>query len=111
MHLIVAFYSISQQQPKNSNFANHTVSHIGLNFFLHSRIFDSDWNNTETLNELRHEIPNNVVCAHTSSLIRAFASHLNIKLLTKHHLEFLCLTGGFTGLSESTLVKAALLEI
>ena len=30
---------------------------------------------------------------------------MNVKLLTKHHLEFLSLTGGSTGLSESTLVK------
>ena len=30
---------------------------------------------------------------------------MNIKLLTEHHLEFICLTGGCTGLSESTLVK------
>ena len=41
------------------------------------------------------------------SLIRAFASHLNTLgvLLTEHHLEFLSLNGGYTGLSESTLVK------
>ena len=30
---------------------------------------------------------------------------MNIKLLTEHHLEFLSLTGGCTGSSESTLVK------
>ena len=30
---------------------------------------------------------------------------MNIKLLTEHHLEFLCLTGGCTGSSEFTLVK------
>ena len=69
------------------------------------------------LTEPRHEISNNVVCAtnkasdqpaHTRSLIRAFAIRLNslsVKLLTEHHLEFLCLKGGCTGLSESTLVK------
>ena len=28
-----------------------------------------------------------------------------VKLLTEHHLEFLCLKGGCTGLSESILVK------
>ena len=28
-----------------------------------------------------------------------------VKLLTEHRLEFLCLTGGYTGSSESTLVK------
>ena len=69
--------------------------------------------------EPRHKISNNVVCAtsnstdqpgHTHSLIRAFASRLNIllvlvKLLAEHHLEFLCITGGFTGSSESTIVK------
>ena len=64
--------------------------------------------------EPRYEISNNVVCAtskgsdqpaHMCSLIRIYASRLNIlviKLLTIHHLEFLSLTGG---LSESTLVK------
>ena len=30
---------------------------------------------------------------------------MTVKLLTEHHLEFLSLTGGCTGLSESTLVK------
>ena len=30
---------------------------------------------------------------------------MNIKLLTEHHLEFLSLKGGCTGLSEYTLVK------
>ena len=46
--------------------------------------------------------------AHMRSLIRVFASHLNIlsvKLLTEHHLEFLSFKGGCTGSSESTLVK------
>ena len=28
-----------------------------------------------------------------------------VKLLTKYHLEFLSLKGGYRGLSESTLVK------
>ena len=28
-----------------------------------------------------------------------------VNLLTEHHLEFLSLTGGYTGSSESTLVK------
>ena len=68
--------------------------------------------------EPRNEISNNLVCAtskasdqpvHMPSLIRAFASHLNIlwvliKLLTDH-LEFLSLKEGYTGSSESTLVK------
>ena len=30
---------------------------------------------------------------------------MSVKLLTKHHLEFLSLTGGCTGSYESTLVK------
>ena len=30
---------------------------------------------------------------------------MTVKLLTEHHLEFLSLKGGCTGLSESTLVK------
>ena len=30
---------------------------------------------------------------------------MSVKLLTEHHLEFLSLRGGCTGLSESTLVK------
>ena len=29
---------------------------------------------------------------------------MTVKLLTEHHFEFLSLTGGCTGLSESTLV-------
>ena len=66
----------------------------------------------------QHDNSNNVVCAtsagsdqpaHSRSLIRAFASHLNysmtVKLLTEHHLEFLSLIGGGTGSSESALVK------
>ena len=30
---------------------------------------------------------------------------MSVKLLTEHHLEFLSLTGGCIGSSESTLVK------
>ena len=30
---------------------------------------------------------------------------MSVKLLTEHHLGFLSLKGGYTGLSESTLVK------
>ena len=30
---------------------------------------------------------------------------MGVKLLTEHHLEFLSLKGGYTGSSESTLVK------
>ena len=33
---------------------------------------------------------------------------MNIKLLTEHHLEYLCLKGGCIGSSESTLVKMPL---
>ena len=46
--------------------------------------------------------------AHTRSLIKAFASRLNIliaKLLTEQYLEFLSFKGGFTGWSKSALVK------
>ena len=45
--------------------------------------------------------------AHMRSLIRAFASLLNILwlLLSVQHLGFLSLKGGCTGLSEATLVK------
>ena len=43
------------------------------------------------------------------SLRSAFASRLNIsmtaKILNEHHLEFLSLKGGCTGLSESIFVK------
>ena len=57
---------------------------------------------TQNTYKPRHEISNNVVCAtskasdqpaHTRSLIRTFASRLNIfmtvKLLVEHHLVFL----------------------
>ena len=57
---------------------------------------------TQNTHEPRHEISDNVVCAtskasdqpaHMRSLIRAFASRLNIsmtlKLLIEHHLVFL----------------------
>ena len=36
---------------------------------------------------------------------------MTLKLLTEHHLEFLRFKGGYTGLSESTLVKMPLLKI
>ena len=69
--------------------------------------------------EPQHEISNNVICATSKcsdqpalarSLVRAFASRLNIramsvKLLTEHHLELLSLNGCCTGSSESTYVK------
>ena len=39
------------------------------------------------------------------SLCESLKYSLSVKLLTEHHLEFLSLKGGYTGLSESTLVK------
>ena len=75
-------------------------------------------NKKKNIIELRHETSNNVVCAtskgsdqpaHMHSLIRTFASRfeysMTVKLLTKHHLEFLGLKGGCTGLSKSIHVK------
>ena len=68
--------------------------------------------------EPRREISNNAICAtskasdqpaQTRRLIRTFTTRLkysmSVKLLTEYHLEFLRLTGGCTGSSESTLVK------
>ena len=64
------------------------------------------------LYEQRHEISNNVVCATSKahaqsdqSLCQLLEYSMTVKLLTEHHLEFLNLTGGCTGSSESTLVK------
>ena len=53
--------------------------------------------------EPRHEISNNVVCATSKGSDQP--AHTTVKLLTEHHLEFLSLEGGCTGLSDSTLVK------
>ena len=40
------------------------------------------------------------------SLCLSLEYYMSVKLLTEHHhLEFLSLTGGYSGLSESTLVK------
>ena len=54
-------------------------------------------------------------CAYAQSdlsLCKSFEYSMRVKLLTEHHLEFLSLKGGCTGLCESTLVKnATLLEI
>ena len=56
-----------------------------------------------------HEISNNVICA--TSLASDQPAHLsleysmNVKLMTEHHLEFLSLKEGYTGWSESTLLK------
>ena len=58
-----------------------------------------------------HEINNNIVYATSkgSDQIWTFASRLNIlwlfSYLTQQHLEFLSWKGGYTGSSESTLVK------
>ena len=65
------------------------------------------------VSEPRHAISNNVVCAtskgsdqpaHTRSLVGAFASRFNIKLLSERHLESLSLKGGCTCSSESIFV-------
>ena len=65
-----------------------------------------------------HGISNNVVCAtckasdqpaqyaqSDQSLCYSLEYSMIVKLLTEHHLEFLSLNGGCTGLSESTLDK------
>ena len=39
------------------------------------------------------------------SLCKTLEYSMSIELLTEHHLEFLSLTGGWTGSSESTLAK------
>ena len=47
-------------------------------------------------------------CAYTQSdqsLCLSLEYTTSVKLLTEHHLEFLSLKGGYTGSSESTLVK------
>ena len=47
-------------------------------------------------------------CAYAQSdqsLCLTLEYSMSVKLLTEHHLEFLGLTGGCTGLSESTIVK------
>ena len=49
-------------------------------------------------------------CAYAQSdqtLCESFEYSISVKLLTEHQLEFLSLTGGCTGLSESTLVKTS----
>ena len=61
----------------------------------------------------QHEISNDVVCATSKASDQTARMHLckllkysmTVKLLTEHNLEFLSLTGGCTGSSESTLVK------
>ena len=47
-------------------------------------------------------------CAYAQSgqsLCLSLEYSMAVKLLTEHHLEFLSLKGGYTGWSESTLVK------
>ena len=47
-------------------------------------------------------------CAYAQSdqsLCSSLKYSMGVKLLTEHHLELLSLKGGFTGSSESTLVK------
>ena len=39
------------------------------------------------------------------SLFLSLEFYMSVKLLTEHHLKFLSLKGGCTGLSESTLIK------
>ena len=39
------------------------------------------------------------------SLCQSLEYSMSVKLLTEHYLEFICLTGGYRGLSDSTLVK------
>ena len=69
-------------------------------------------------NQPVHEISNNAVCAISRALRSACAYAqsdqslclsleypMSVNLLTEHHLRFLSLKGGYTGSSESTLVK------
>ena len=52
-------------------------------------------------------------CAYAQSdqsLCLSLEYSMTVKLLTEHHLEFLSLTGGCTGSSESTLVVELLSE-
>ena len=85
---------------------------------MNGRRYDSELNqNAEFFMQIkiepRHEISNNVVCvtSNTSdaqsdqSLCLSLDFCMSVKLLTEHHLEFLSLKGGYTGSSESTLVK------
>ena len=69
--------------------------------------------------EQQHEISNNVVhcmcnqqrfrsaCTYAQSDLNLCKSleYLTVKPLTEQHLEFLSLKGGYTGMSEYTLVK------
>ena len=53
-----------------------------------------------------HDIANKVVYAQSDhSLCKSLEYYMIVELLTEHLLEFLSLKGGYTGSSESTLVK------
>ena len=54
--------------------------------------------------EPQNEISNHVVCATSKASDQPAHTH-SVKLLTEHHLEFQSLKEGYTGSSESTLVK------
>ena len=80
-----------------------------LNIFVHLDLCPDISNQYEPW----HEISNNVVCATSKasdqqsdqSLCWSLTYSMSVELLTEHHLEFLNLKGGCTGLSESALVK------
>ena len=84
---------------------------------FYNRILQSNaLNNTiHLIYELQHQIFNNVACATSKDSDKPAQSaqspclsleySLTVKLLTEHDFEFLCLEGGCTGSSESTLVK------
>ena len=47
-----------------------------------------------------------IACAQTDqSLCWSLEYYLTVKLVIKHHFEFLTFKGGYTGSSESTLIK------
>ena len=45
------------------------------------------------------------MCKHDQSLCWSLAYFMSVELLIEQYLEFLSLKGGYTGSSESTLVK------
>ena len=107
----VIFEAFNKNIQAEGKFHDHVTIHLGSKPYSCTHIIFP-------IIEPPHEITNTVVCAtskgsdqpaHTRSLIRAFASRLNInmsvKLLTEHHLEFLSLKGGCTDSPESTHVK------
>ena len=61
-----------------------------------------------TMLYVRPAKPQISLCAYAQSdqsLCLSLEYSMTVKLLTEHHLEFLSLKGGYTGSSESTLVK------